>query len=243
MIEREKERERERERERECERKTKSKQHFPHRTASIERPASSVQHPVSTSPRKMVSRLFSLHAGDATLCHSIPPSPHAVQSDEDEESEMEHLSTPVKQKKHALEPHSSTKEKYSCRVRHSRSSTATSSKPHTSRSDSIPRVAKQRAKRGSALTFNGKRPPKCPARLAAHMKAYERHQQEMQKRRAERKATSARKPKKALTPYQEEYRQHFVLNMKSREGVSRHRLVQAAKAWRERHEALRAAAE
>ena len=102
-------------------------------------------------------------------------------------------------------------------------------------------LAKKRAARGTACTFNGKRPPKCPVRLAAHMSELEKHKSAMKQKAEAKKAVQARK--KEPTPNQLEYRQHFVMQMKNRDGNARERLKQTAAAWRCRHESLRAAAE
>ena len=210
----------------------------------------------------MVSRLFHDHP-----ILDVPPHPRAEQVEDDVESECEQfLATLVKKKRIcATEPGSGTKRKASSSRWDPNTSSAKASRTpapeaHGTQDFQRPaqrpapaaapphKAAKQspmrRAKRGTAYTFNGKRPPKCPVRLAAHMLAYEKHQQQMRQLKEERKAAPTRgRRNRVLSQQQEAYRQHFTSQMKNREGDSRQRLKRAAAAWTTRHDDLRAAAE
>lgn len=75
------------------------------------------------------------------------------------------------------------------------------------------------------------------------MLEYEKHKGEIKQTKRERKASRAHQTQKKLTPNQEEYRQHFVMQMRNRAGDARERLKRTGAAWQSRHESLRAAAQ
>ena len=97
----------------------------------------------------------------------------------------------------------------------------------------------KRAPKGTAFTFNKRRPPKCPVRLAAYMKEYEAYHEE----KREKKEAPKKKKTKKRSANQEAYANHLRVYMfLDRLGHSRERMVQAGAAWRQRHEKFRAAA-
>lgn len=232
----------------------------------IMRSSPSILCPAFICLSNMVSRLFTGHIAASRVQRSAtsPPSPYSGLAEDEVESDGEEIcSTPVKRRWQACEARSSTKQKALSLTQDAPSPRAAgkiASTPPRKRStrgapsssgiaqahpavSSVQPPAKTRATRGTACTFKGRRPPKCPERLAAHMLEFEQHKSDVKQRAEERKAARAHKTPKELTPNQQEYKRHFAMQMTSRAGNPRERLKRAAAAWKVRHESLRAAAQ
>ena len=83
------------------------------------------------------------------------------------------------------------------------------------------------AKRGTAGTFNGKRPPKCPIKLQKFLREKEKHLQALALKK-ERAAEHKRKG----TPAQERFREHLRQCLRKKSGDTRRRFADAVASWR-----------
>lgn len=92
-----------------------------------------------------------------------------------------------------------------------------------------PVTKKDRAVRGTALTFKGRRPPKDPSKLEAYLKEYnEHHEARLQK---QKEKDQNRKPKRKSSEVQAAFREHMRLEMASGAGKPSHRMTAAAGSW------------
>ena len=82
------------------------------------------------------------------------------------------------------------------------------------------------AKRGTAGTFNGRRPPTCPIKLQKFWQDKEEHVKTVELKKKE-----TVKPMRKATPTQERFREYMQNCLREKAGQTRRRFADAVSSW------------
>ena len=141
------------------------------------------------------------------------------------EAESSSVATPTKKRRATF----SSRTNEGCSINPHTPSVQPSASSSNANDESVIMVTPQKrayAKRGTAGTFNGKRPPKCPIKLQKFLREKWEHLQALALKK-EREAGHKR-----LSPAQERYREHMRQCLRNYGGDTRRRFAAAAAVWR-----------
>ena len=142
------------------------------------------------------------------------------------EAESSSVATPTKKRRATF----SSRTNEGCSINPHTPSVQPSASSSGATEESVMMVTPQKrayAKRGTAGTFNGRRPPKCPIKLQTFLREKEEYLQTLAF-----KKERASKHKRKQSPTQERFREHLRQCLRKKSGQTRRRFADAVASWR-----------